>query len=95
MSIRWMSILAWITSMVFVWAVFTPSPLSFTGLVWVSVLGFLALSVGLTVLIRSPRSLAQVIEDAEGEPTLGVARLARVAMPMLGPPNPMKGDAPR
>jgi protein-S-isoprenylcysteine O-methyltransferase Ste14 len=95
MSIRSMSILAWVTSMAFVWAVFTPSPLSFTGLVWVSVLGFVALSIGLTVAARSPRSLAQVIADAEAEPTRGVARLARVALPVFGPVNRMKGDGPR
>ena len=95
MSIRWMSVLAWVTSMLFVWAVFTPSPLSFTALAWVSVLGFMALSVGLTVALRSPRSLAQVIADTEAEPTRGAARLARVAMPLLGPPNRMKGDGPR
>ncbi len=95
MSIRWMSILAWITSMVFVWAVFTPYPLSFTGLAWVSVLGFLVLSVGLTVVMRSPRSLSQVIADAETEPTRGVARLARAALPVFGPVNRMEGDGPR
>jgi putative Ca2+/H+ antiporter (TMEM165/GDT1 family) len=95
MSIRWMSVLAWVTSMSVVWGVFTPSVLPWTGLAWVSVLSFMALTVALSVAMRSPRSVAQVIADAEAEPARGVARLARVALPVFGPVNRMKGDGPR
>jgi hypothetical protein len=68
MSIRWMSVLAWVASMSLVWAVFVPSVLSWTGLAWVSVLSFLTLSAALTVAMRSPRSVAQVIAATEAEP---------------------------
>jgi len=91
MSIRWISVLAWMTSMGVVWAVFTPAVLSWTGFVGVSVLGFLVLSAVLTMTMRSPQTVWQVIADTESEPG-GAARLMRVAIPAIGPINQMKGD---
>ena len=78
MSIRWISVFAWLALMSVVWAVFTPSVLPWSGLVWVGVLGFLTLSAALTLAMRSSRSVAQVIADTEGAP-------ARVAIPVFGP----------
>ncbi len=77
-----------------VWAVFTPAVLSWTALVWITVLGFAVLSGVLTMVMRSPRSVWQVIADSEVEPH-GVARLARVGIPATTPITQTKGDRPR
>ncbi len=77
MSIRSMSVLAWMASMSLVWALFVPSVLSWTGLGWLSLLGFLALSTTLTLVMRSSRSVGQVIADTEAEPAPVVASRTR------------------
>jgi len=95
MSIRWISVLAWVASMAVVWAVFTPAVLSWPAFLWLSVVGFLVLSGVLTVAMRSPRSVGDVIADTEAEAPRGFGRLARIAIPEAKPFDRMKGDAPR
>jgi hypothetical protein len=81
-------------SMGVLWAVFTPAVLSWAAFVGVSVLGFLVLSGVLTIAMRSPQTVWQVIADTESE-SRGVAGLRRVAIPATMPINQLKGDRPQ
>jgi cytochrome c-type biogenesis protein CcmH/NrfF len=74
MSIRLMSVVTWVVAMLAFGLFFTPRVLSWAGLVWLSVVGFLLLSGLLMVVTRSrSRTATQVIADTEAEPGLAPA----------------------
>ena len=77
-SNRWSRVVALAAPMSVVWLVFILYGFPWTGFVWVS----LAFSAALLAGMRSTRSTAQVIDDAEAEPVPAVATPVRVAMPV-------------
>ena len=82
MSKRWTSVFAWVASMAVVWAIVVPRGLSLTGLVWVSVLGLVVLATPVLWAATTPnRSMAQILSEAEAEPsTAGAAIPVRARM---------------
>jgi len=63
-STRWIRMVGLVASLSVVGAIFIPYGYPWIGLGWMS----LALSVALWLRMRSPRSMAQVIDDIDGEP---------------------------
>jgi len=73
---RWIRVAGLVASMSIVWAVFIPYGFPWMGLVWVS----LAISGALWLRTRAPRSIAQVIDDAEALSVRAVAAPRPVAV---------------
>ena len=68
-STGWIRVAGLIASLSLIWAVFGLSRFSWMGPTWVALACLGALWLGL----RSPRSIGQVIDDAEAEPVRAVA----------------------
>jgi hypothetical protein len=76
-SNRWIRVAGLVASMSIVWGIFIRYGFPWMGLVWVS----LAFSGALWLRMRSPRSIAQVIDDVEAEPVRAVAAPGPVVVP--------------
>jgi hypothetical protein len=74
-STLWVRMVGLVASLSLVGALFIPSGFPWMGLGWLS----LALSVALWLRMRSPRSMAQVIDDIEAEPLIVAAHAVRVS----------------
>lgn len=77
MRIRWIGVLAWVASASFVWAILVPYGFRWMGLVWLSVLGLMALWTARWTSIRQDRSIAQLLDDIDGDWRLCHNRLPR------------------
>lgn len=75
-STRWIRVAGLVASMSIVWTVFIPYGFPWMVFLWVSLAGLGAL----WLVKRSPRSIAQLIDDVEGEPVPAAARV-RKAVP--------------
>ena len=73
-STRWIRVAGLVASMSLLWASSIPS-----GLGWMTVGLSLAFFGALWLRVRSPRSIAQLIDDVDAEPVRAVATPVRVA----------------
>jgi hypothetical protein len=77
MSIRWIGALAWVSSASLVWAILVPYGFRWTGLLWLSAIGLMALWGMQWAGIRQDRSIAQLLDDIDGDWRLCHNRLPR------------------
>jgi hypothetical protein len=77
MRIRWIGILAWAASASLVWAILVPYGFRWTGLVLMGVIGIAVSWSAHWVGIRPDRSIAQLLDDIDGDWRVCHSRLRR------------------
>jgi len=77
MRTRWIGVLAWVASASFVWAALVPYGFRWMGLVWLCGIGVTALWTARWASPRRDGSIAQLLDDIDGDRRLCHNRLPR------------------
>jgi hypothetical protein len=77
MRTRWIGVLAWVASASFVWAALVPYGFRWVGLPWLTAIGVMALWSMRWAGGRRDRSIAQLLDDIDGDWRLCHNRLPR------------------